>query len=76
MLSAVRRTADGLGLLVRAYNLGASQVAARLTCWRLLTQAWRTNLNEERLSPLAVQSGHSVEFPVRKGDVFTVELRF
>ncbi len=76
VLSAVRRTTDGLGLLVRAYNLGAGPVAARLTCWRALAQAWRTNLNEERLSPLTVQAEHSVELPIRKGEVFTVELRF
>ncbi len=76
ILSAVRRTADGLGLLVRAYNLAAGPVVARLACWRALTQAWRTNLNEERLSPLVVQDGHTIEFPVHMGEVFTVELRF
>jgi alpha-mannosidase len=73
---SLRRTADGLGLLVRAYNLGAGPVAARLTCWRALTQAWRANLNEERLSPLSVQARYSVELPVRQCEVFTVELRF
>jgi alpha-mannosidase len=76
VLSAVRRTADGLGLLVRAYNLSEGPVIARLSSWRALAQAWRTNLNEERLSPLAVKEGHAVELPVRKGEVFTVELRF
>lgn len=76
VLSAVRRTADGLGLLVRAYNLGEGAVAARLACCRTLSQAWRTDLGEERLSPLEVEDGHAVELLVRAGEVFTVELRF
>jgi alpha-mannosidase len=76
VLSAVRRTADGLGLLVRACNLGGGPLTARLTSWRTLAQAWRTNLNEERISPLAVQARRLVEFPVRPGEVFTVEFRF
>jgi alpha-mannosidase len=76
VLSSVRRTADGMGLVVRGYNLGPGPVTARLAACKPLSSAWRTNLNEERLSPLDVLDGSSIELPVRKGEVFTIELRF
>jgi alpha-mannosidase len=76
VLSAVRRTADGLGLVVRGYSLSPSPVAAHLAVCKPLNSAWRANLNEERMSPLNVTGGNSVELTVRPGEVFTVELRF
>jgi alpha-mannosidase len=76
VLSAVRRTADGLGLVVRAYNISLEAVNGRITCWKPLSEAWRTNLNEERQSPLAVKDEKTVGLPVKSGEVVTVELRF
>lgn len=83
VLSAVRRTADGLGLLVRAYNISLETVNGRITCCpspssesRRVSEAWRTNLNEERQSPLEVKDEKTVELPVKSGEVVTVELRF
>ena len=83
VLSAVRRTADGLGLVVRAYNISLETVNWLITCCpspssesRRVSEAWRTNLNEERQSPLEVKDEKTVELPVKSGDVVTVELRF
>ena len=76
VLSAVRRTADGLGLVVRAYNISLEAVNGRITCWKPLSEGWRTNLNEERQSPLEVTDEKTIELPVKSGEVVTVELRF
>jgi len=76
VLSAVRRTADGLGLVGRAYNNSVEAVNGRITCWKPPSEAWCTNLNEERQSPLEVKDEKTVELPVKGGEVVTVELRF
>ncbi|MCZ7542279.1 MAG: glycosyl hydrolase-related protein [Anaerolineae bacterium] len=49
VLSAVRQSADGGGLVVRFYNIGDDEVMARLQSWRPLKAAHRLNLNEARL---------------------------
>ncbi len=84
VLSAVRRSADGAGLIVRFYNPGEATVQARLQSWRPLKAAYRLNLNEERQGEIALaESGHQspgggaagVVIPVRGGQLVTVELR-
>jgi alpha-mannosidase len=74
VVSALRRSQDGQGIVVRFYNVEAEAVTARVTAWQPLAAAWRTNLNEERQESLAVRDGCVVEMPVRGGEVVTVEL--
>jgi mannosylglycerate hydrolase len=76
VLSAVRRSADGLGLVVRAWNAGPQPVTGRLTCCKPLSEAWLTNLNEERHAPLEIIEEHDLVLPFRKGQVVTIELKF
>ena len=75
VLSAVRRSDDGAGLVVRYYNTERAPVQARLTAGFPLQAACRLNLNEERQADLAVRDGRVVEVPTRGAEVVTVELR-
>jgi mannosylglycerate hydrolase len=74
VISAVRRTADGEGLVVRFYNLSDEEVVARLRSWRPLEAAGRLNLNEERLDKIALADAHTITLPVFAGQVVTCEL--
>ncbi len=75
VLSAVRRSRDGQGVIVRFYNVTSEPVTSRVMSWRPLREAWRTNLNEERQEPLPIRQEHLVEVPTRGGEVVTLELR-
>jgi alpha-mannosidase len=74
VLSAVRRSAGGEGLVVRFYNLDRTRAAARITAGFDLKAAHRMNLNEEVTGTLAVTDGRTVELPVRGAEVVTIEL--
>jgi alpha-mannosidase len=75
ILSAVRRCEDGLGLVVRFYNVSREPVTACLTSGLPLQSARRLNLNEEPGPALDVRDGHRVDLPVRGAEVVTCELR-
>jgi len=75
VLSAVRRTEDGEGLVVRYYNTERVPLEARLTAGFPLQAAYRLNLNEERQGDLAVRDGRVVEVPTGGAEVVTLELR-
>ncbi len=83
VLSAVRRSADGGGLIVRFYNPDDAPVTAQLTSWRPLETAYLLNLNEDRLetitpvpnSDMPTNGVHMLTLPVRGGQVLTCELR-
>ena len=74
VLSAVRRRADGGGLVVRFYNISDEPTTARLTSWRLLEAAYRLNLNEARQEALPLADPHTLSLPVCGGQVVTCEL--
>jgi len=74
VLSAVSRTPDGTGLMVRFYNIDSAPVDAQLTSWRSLVEAWQTNMAGERLLRLTVLDDRSVTLPVRSHEVVTLEL--
>jgi mannosylglycerate hydrolase len=75
ILSAVRRTEDGQGVVVRFYNVERAPVTATLTSGLPLASARRLNLNEEPGELLEVVDGRRVELPVRGAEVVTCELR-
>ncbi len=75
ILSAVRRTEDGQGLVVRFYNAERAPVTATVTSGLPLASARRLNLNEEPGEPLDVVDGRRVVLQVRGAEVVTCELR-
>ncbi|MBN1286784.1 MAG: hypothetical protein JXB47_15400 [Anaerolineae bacterium] len=75
VLSAVRRSADGGGLVVRWYNIGDAEVTAELKSCRALAAAYRLNLNEARRGDLALVDAHTLRLPTAAGQVVTCELR-
>ncbi|MGE5602245.1 MAG: alpha-mannosidase [Nitrososphaerales archaeon] len=74
VLSAVRRSAGGEGLVVRFYNVDRTPAVARITAGFDLKAAHRMNLDEQVTEPLAVRDGRVVEAPVRGAEVVTIEL--
>ncbi len=75
ILSAVRRSADGEGLVVRFYNPAEEAATATLSSWRPLETAYHLNLNEERQERLALADEHTLIVSVRGGQIMTCELR-
>ena len=74
ILSAVRRTEDGLGLVLRFYNVSREPITAFITSGLPLQAARRLNLNEEPGAALTVLDHRRVEIPVRGAEVVTCEL--
>lgn len=74
VLSAFRRSEDGQGVIVRFYNVTRRATTARLTFHAPLQEAYRVNLNEERLAKLKIRDGRSLELPTRGAEVVSVEL--
>ena len=56
-VSAVKRSEDGRGLAVRLFNPTSETVAARVSLWKPVREAWLTNLNEETPVALPVEGG-------------------
>lgn len=74
VLSALRRAEDGQGVIVRFYNVTRRATTARLTFHAPVAQAYRVNLNEERLESLELLDGRTLEIPTRGAEVVSVEL--
>lgn len=74
VISAIRRAANGSGLVVRFYNVSREVVQGIVTSWRPLQAAYCLNLNEERGEALPVAAGHRVAIPVAPAQVVTLEL--
>lgn len=68
-MSEHRRTA-----VVRVINMGASKTTGRITAGFGVSEAWLTNLAEDRREKLAVKDGNAVEVSVRPRQLVTVEL--
>jgi len=74
VLSAVRRTEDGQGLIVRIYNVSRSPVVAHITTGFDLQAAYECNLLEERGDALPVSGARTLELPLRSAQIATCEL--
>ena len=74
VVSAVRRAANGSGLVVRFYNITPEPVLGTVTSWRPLEGAYRLNLNEERRQSLSLAGDRVVSVPVAPAQVVTLEL--
>ncbi len=72
LLTAIRQSADGPGLLVRGYNIGAVPLDVTLTPWWPFRRAWRVRLDGELLEELPVAGDHSVRLAVKGHQIATV----
>ena len=73
ILSAVRQTADGSGMVVRFYNPTGEAVTAQLNMCCEIAAAHRLNLNEERQESLPYIA-NTLSVHVKSGQIVTVEI--
>jgi mannosylglycerate hydrolase len=74
-LSAVKRSEDGDGLIVRFYNPAKEPIEATLRTFNPILSAQEVNLNEEGLAGLEVVEGYAITLAVGGRQVKTVALR-
>ncbi len=75
LISAIKRSESGEGIVVRFYNLASRKVRATVRFFRPITQAHLTRLDETRLKPLKVLAGNSVAVPVGAKGIVTLEIQ-
>jgi alpha-mannosidase len=73
MLSAIKTAEDGLGWIVRGYNLTAEPLQVTLVPWRPFRIAQRVDLNEQILEDLACAEDGRVSLPVSGCEIATVK---
>ncbi len=71
VVSAVKRSNDGRGLVVRVYNPLSETVTAKIQPGVAFVQAYMTNLLEERQELVAQAPQHAVEVVIRSGEIRT-----
>jgi mannosylglycerate hydrolase len=72
-LTAFKRAEARKGsYIVRVFNPTVRQVTGSLICWRPITKAWLTNLNEERQGDLEFQ-GNTLPLKIGKKKIITIE---
>jgi alpha-mannosidase len=74
-ISAVKKTEDGRGILVRGYNLTSDPIDVSLDPWVPFRKAEMVNLAEERLRKLKPARDGSVSFPVGGNKIVSVVFR-
>jgi alpha-mannosidase len=78
VLSAVKESEDGTGIIVRVYNPGPAGVEGVLRCARPVKKALLVNLNEDVTGETDVTGdsrGASVRLDVPAGGIVTVCIR-
>lgn len=75
VLSAVKRSERSDCLIVRFYNIKAEPLTAKVRLFRQVAEAFRVNLNEERIEPLKIEPDGAVSLAVRGNEVVTLEIR-
>jgi alpha-mannosidase len=74
-ISAVKKTEDGRGILVRGYNQTSVPIDVRLDLWVPFRKAELVNLAEERLRKLKPARDGTVSFPVSGNQIVSVVFR-
>jgi alpha-mannosidase len=74
-LSALKRAEERQSVIVRLYNPTEEQVAARITTYRPIKEAYSCNMNEDRREALTPR-GNSLALTAGKKQILTVELVF
>jgi mannosylglycerate hydrolase len=72
VISAVKQAEDGLGWLVRGYNITDEAITVTLKPWKLFNQVDLVNLAEEKLAPLKPDQAGRVTIPVRGHEIVSV----
>jgi len=76
VLSAVKKSEDGNGLIVRFYNIMDYDVKGKLSAYKKIAKASWVNLNEEMVQALPVSEDGSLHLVVGKHKIMTVRLLF
>jgi mannosylglycerate hydrolase len=76
VLSAVKKSEDGNGLIVRFFNISNHEVKGRLSTYRKIEKASWVNLNEDLVRSLHVEEDGTVPLTVVKHKIVTIRLTF
>jgi alpha-mannosidase len=74
-VSAVKAPEEGVGLIVRCWNVGREPVEGTLRLWQPFRRALRVNLAEEGVAELG-HGADEVTLPVRGRQIVTVRFEF
>jgi alpha-mannosidase len=72
VISAVKESEDGLGWIVRGYNITSETIRLKLRPLRQFVKAWQVNLAEQKIEKLEVEDDGSVELPVGGHKISTI----
>lgn len=73
VISAIKKPADGEGLIVRGYNIANETIEANIALWKNFSRAARVNLNEEEIASIDLQNGREVKIQVRAKEIVTIK---
>ncbi|MCE5340890.1 MAG: glycosyl hydrolase-related protein [Planctomycetaceae bacterium] len=76
IVSAVKKAEDRNSLIVRVYNPTSQQLTGEIKTWIVPQHAYITNLNEERMGTLVINSSGGVIINAGVNKIVTVELEF
>ncbi|HCI79003.1 MAG TPA: hypothetical protein DHW02_04870, partial [Ktedonobacter sp.] len=71
VISSIKRSNDGSGLLVRVYNPSSEAVNVRIRLHDAFNQAYKTNLLEERQDEIASPDTKSIAVSLQTGEIAT-----
>jgi alpha-mannosidase len=74
VVSAIRRSQDDKGLIVRFYNISSEPITAMVKLCHALEAVWLVNLNEERQEPVPLLDKHTFTVDVRGNQIASFEL--
>ena len=72
-LSALKQCEDRMTLVARLYNPTSTDLVGQIRCGLPIAEAWQTNMNEERRTPLPV-TDRCVAIDLGPKKIVTVEL--
>ena len=76
IISAIKKAENNDSLIVRFYNILDEEVTAKIKAYKRIKRAKLVNLNEEINEKLKVTSEGTLNFPVGRKKVITVEILF
>ena len=75
VISALRRSQDGKGLILRFYNITDDLVVAKIQSYRALHSVWSVNLNEEHQEEISILDENTFKVRIGGHKIATYELR-
>jgi mannosylglycerate hydrolase len=75
VVSALRQSQDGKGLIVRFYNITAEPITTFGKSYRSLREVWSVNLNEEHQKAVPILDANSFEVKLRGHQIATFALQ-